>query len=49
MRSPGFRVGPKSTDWCPYRRRGRFETETQGEGHMKETVWEGKITFPLPF
>ena len=29
----GVRADPKSSDWCPYERKG--EDVTQGEGHGK--------------
>ena len=35
MRKGG--VGPKSNDWCPYKRSGNVDTETQthrGKGHV---------------
>lgn len=34
---PGFRMGPKPSDWCPYKRmRSKFEIQrNRGEGHVK--------------
>lgn len=36
MRSYWVRVGPKSTDWCLYKREGNLDRDTQREdGHLR--------------
>ena len=37
LRSSWIRMGPKSNDWCPHKRSGNVDTETQthrGKGHV---------------
>ena len=48
MRSFWIRVGPKSSEWCPYQRRSRTFRDTgshRGEGHGKTEAEAGVSSY----